>query len=456
MEATGSLPAPLGTLSARYGADAPAVLEQLKRTNECSSPIALVGERLTIDRETGEILDRYGSDQEPTGVVLVPCRNRRASRCPACSHVYRGDAFALTRAGLAGDEAKGVPAALADHPRVFATFTAPSFGPVHRRVVRPGVVLPCRGRPEDPVCSHGRAVACGLRHDEHDPALGQAICPDCFDYAGAVLWNAYMPVLWRRTITYLPRVLASKVGLSGAALQGACRIRFAKVAEFQRRGLVHLHVIFRLDGPDQRVEAPPDWATTELLAEVVARTAAQTSLTIARPDDGKLSICWGAQMHVRAIRPGAEGEGSDAAVSGYVAKYATKAAESAGGLDRRIRSEFEIAHLAASDHARRLVLACWDIGGIREFEHLRLREWAHMLGFRGHFLTKARRYSVTFGELRSARMRYRAELAAIARGDAGQSLGDRCSALVVGQFAFAEMGPAVVSPEEREAVHECA
>lgn len=449
MEALSSLPASLGTLSARYGADALAVLEQLKRTNECSSPIALVGERLTIDRETGEIIDRYGSDQEPTGVVLLPCRNRRASRCPACSHVYRGDAFALTRAGLAGDEAKGVPTALADHPRVFATFTAPSFGPVHRRVVRAGVVLPCRQRRDDPVCSHGRAAACGLRHDEHDPALGQAICPDCFDYTGAVLWNAFMPVLWRRTITNLSRVLASRVGLSAAIPQGSCRIRFAKVAEFQRRGLVHLHVIFRLDGPDQRVEAPPDGATTELLADVVARAAARTWLSITRPDGGRLSIRWGAQMHVRAIRPGDDGEDSDAAVSGYVAKYATKAAESAGGLDRRIRSEFEISHLAVSGHARRLMVACWGIGGIPEFEHLRLREWAHMLGFRGHFLTKARRYSVTFGELRAARMRYRAELALIARGDADDSLRNRRSALVVGGFAFAGAGRAVVSPHEK-------
>src|ERR1035437_801631 len=60
--------------------------------------------------------------------------------------------------------------------------------------------------------------------------------------------------------------------------------------------------------------------------------------------------------------------------------------------------------------------ACWTLAAIPEFEHLRLREWTHMLGFRGHFLTKARRYSVTFGELRAARMRYRAELAAVARG----------------------------------------
>jgi hypothetical protein len=36
-----------------------------------------------------------------------------------------------------------------------------------------------------------------------------------------------------------------------------------------------------------------------------------------------------------------------------------------------------------------------------------LRRWAHMLGFGGHFLTKARHYSVTFSALRQARIIYR-------------------------------------------------
>jgi hypothetical protein len=39
-----------------------------------------------------------------------------------------------------------------------------------------------------------------------------------------------------------------------------------------------------------------------------------------------------------------------------------------------------------------------------ELAELRLAEWAHMLGFRGHFSTKSRRYSTTLGALRTARM----------------------------------------------------
>ena len=37
-----------------------------------------------------------------------------------------------------------------------------------------------------------------------------------------------------------------------------------------------------------------------------------------------------------------------------------------------------------------------------------LARWVHMLGFRGHFVTKSRRYSTTLGELRAARAAYRA------------------------------------------------
>ena len=37
---------------------------------------------------------------------------------------------------------------------------------------------------------------------------------------------------------------------------------------------------------------------------------------------------------------------------------------------------------------------------------LRLRKWAHMLGFGGHFSTKSRRYSTTLGALRRARVAY--------------------------------------------------
>ena len=158
--------------------------------------------------------------------MLVACGNRRESRCPPCSERYRRDAYFLVAAGLAGDEEKGVSTDVASHPLVFATFTAPSFGAVHRRVVDAGGVRRCRiGSSE--ACEHGIAMRCLERHSEGDPRIGQAICPACYDYEAAALWNANLGALWRRTITYLPRELAALSGLSVAALRapGPCRLR---------------------------------------------------------------------------------------------------------------------------------------------------------------------------------------------------------------------------------------
>jgi len=38
---------------------------------------------------------------------------------------------------------------------------------------------------------------------------------------------------------------------------------------------------------------------------------------------------------------------------------------------------------------------------------VRLRLWSHTCGFRGHFLTKSRRWSTTFGALREERLEWR-------------------------------------------------
>ncbi|MBY8853259.1 replication initiation protein, partial [Saccharothrix sp. MB29] len=42
------------------------------------------------------------------------------------------------------------------------------------------------------------------------------------------------------------------------------------------------------------------------------------------------------------------------------------------------------------------------------YAELNLRKWAHMLAFRGHFLTKSKHYSTTFKRIREDRRAYRA------------------------------------------------
>jgi hypothetical protein len=116
---------------------------------------------------------------------------------------------------------------------------------------------------------------------------------------------------------------------------------------------------------------------------------------------------WGEQLDVRNITAGDDqaGELSAEQVAGYIAKYATKATESFGsGLDRRLGAD-DLEHLdRLPAHVAELVRAAWELGGRADLDGLRLRAWAHMLGFGGHWSTKSRRYSTTFTGLRRARV----------------------------------------------------
>lgn len=192
--------------------------EQLRRTGGCSQPIHLTGATKTIDRATGTLLHHYSTDTEPGGRLRIACGNRRASRCPACAWTYAGDTYHLIRAGLTGDPDKGTPTTIRDHPRVFATLTAPSFGPVHNR---PGN-RPCR---------------CGVRHSEDAPELGTPLDPETYDYAGAVLWNNHASDLWRYFTIYLRREIAKRAGLTQKEAREQSKVSFGKVAEYQKRAL---------------------------------------------------------------------------------------------------------------------------------------------------------------------------------------------------------------------------
>ena len=93
-------------------------------------------------------------------------------------------------------------------------------------------------------------------------------------------------------------------------------------------------------------------------------------------------------------------------MAGYVAKYATKGTEALGvTLDHPV-GEVELEGLDVPAHVAELVRACWELGARPGLARLRLRKWAHMLGFGGHFSTKSRRYSTTLGALRRARVAY--------------------------------------------------
>jgi hypothetical protein len=417
-------------------------LGNVAATGYCQNPVRLVGSSTTLIESTGEVLADYSSSNEVDGVTFTRCGNRRAARCQSCSHEYKGDTWHMIMAGAAGGM-KDVPESITSHPMVFLTLTGPSFGAVHSTGTdrRQGS------------CPHGRPLGCRCPHTDDDPRRGDAVCADCYDYEGHVLWQYHAPELWRRFTIRLRRELAASLDLSQRAASKIVRIQFAKVAEFQRRGIVHFHAIIRLDGVDaeQAFPAPPRYATTTRLIEAINRAVASTrfvapslsdedveapllpdeEVVLPLPDEKEgRELRWGKQFDARPIvrRDGLEGSLSDRAVAAYIAKYATKSTEDlqpeGGGREHIKRIKSTVRKLATQA----------DAGG----PYAQLYRWDEMLGFRGHFSTKSRRYSVTLGSLRSARKTWR--MNRLLEETMPEEQIDADDVLVVGSWAYTGMG----------------
>ncbi|RQW99345.1 replication initiator [Micromonospora globispora] len=507
-------------------------LEHVRSAAGCTRPIRLAGQLLTVDPATGRVLDQRHTDGMPDAAIYTACGNRRATVCPSCAQTYQRDAFQLLRAGLVGG--KGVPESVAQHPAVFPTFTAPSFGPVHARVVKRHTCTnrkrcDCRAEPCHPrratdptagLCPHGRPAACWARHEAGDAVLGRPLCLDCYDHDHQVVWNLFSGELWHRTKQAAERYLAKLahrrgvprveiVTASGKTRKVApVRLSPGKVAELQARGAVHFHAIARLDGVDpddpDKVVPPPAGFTVDDLVDAFRHAAAQIAFhTPPHPDqpNGWL-ITWGEQLDIRPITTGLDGDITDGMVAGYLAKYATKSTEATGHTSTRLTAD-SIGDYADpdGDHTARLIDACWRIGRptgtpislserpreprpragfVQRWEcpdcgthtryaacpvcvaqrqaaldtqpasrptanpYARLRRWAHMLGYGGHFLTKGRRYSVTFRLLRDTRVAFRrhegqAHEHATTGGPPVDQLG-KDTTFIVGTLTFAGVG----------------
>jgi len=444
----------------------------------CARPVRLAGHSDQVDLATGEV---RRVSAPPT--VHVRCNNRRASACPSCSALYQRDARRIVVGGLDGGAEKAGVARLAGCPAWFVTLTAPGFGAVHSRRAGKGAdSRVCRQRRG--TCEHGRALCCLERHNADDKRLGEPICPQCFDYGRAVVWNTMVPTLWRATRDRLESAMASAAGLTVAALRRQVRVSFVKVAEMQRRGLVHLHLVIRVDGRDPAGEpaAAPAWAAGELVADCLRAVVASVSVEAPDPAavalldvpgalpvqpsaDARWAVGWGAQIDIRRIRLG--GDTDAVKVGNYLAKYLTKSTSDGGMLDSPVRSLAHLARLRLRDHPRRLVQTCWRLGSDRTFAEtldvaagrapgrtVGLIRWSHGFGFGGHWVAKSRRYSTTFGAARAVRRRWARLLSAALGGrpfgtdeaggyvvldEFGRPDGDPTT-LVVGQWRYAGRG----------------
>ena len=124
-----------------------------------------------------------------------------------------------------------------------------------------------------------------------------------------MIWNNTLGELWRRTTVYLPRHLAAVLGITQKRLRQLARIAYVKVAEYQARGLVHLHVVIRVDRamPDYRRDEirPPDPRfTSGLLEHAVNGAIEAVSAPIAEDLAGELGeqrVRWGQERDVRPV-----------------------------------------------------------------------------------------------------------------------------------------------------------
>jgi hypothetical protein len=409
--------------------------DQVARCGHCSRPVRLRG-RIEHRSAQGRRV-AYSTDAEPDRVLLVRCGNRRAAACPSCSYEYAGDMWQLLYAGAAGGR-KGVPDSIRSHPLVFATLTAPGFGPVHgtRTDRQPGSSARCRPpRSKPQLCPHGRPSWCTTVHGEDDPRLGEPLCRDCYDYAGHVAFNWHAPELWRRFTIAVRRVLARQAGVTATEFGRRCRVSFVKVAEFQRRGVVHFHGLIRLDGPGD-FDPPPIPVDAGRLAEAIRQAAAHVRLTVEMPDGSGLVLRFGEQLDTQTVNGGPIGELTPEHAARYIAKYATKSAEDFGLGDRRITPD-ALPLLGVGEHAARIVRTAWQLGDHDSYAGL--RRWVHMLGFRGHFASKSRRYSTTLGAIRGERRAYRQRQAAEHAREIGHHEHDDTT-LVVARWEFAGLG----------------
>jgi hypothetical protein len=357
------------------------LLDEVTMAGGCSHPIRLKGD--FVNSATGEVNQRN---------LLVSCKDRRVVVCPSCSYLYKADAWIVVSTGLIGG--KGVPESVGTHPRLFVTLTAPSFGAVHTQRTDGS----CHPRPTT-TCAHDQAMTCLANHDVESPIVGSPLCAKCFDYRGAILWNAESSRLWNRTFEQVRRRVAISQGLQLEELHHHARISYLKVVEFQRRGLVHFHAILRADGPGDPYSSPPSFLTPTLLTDVVTDVVSGFAITGTNAE----LLSWGRQFRINDASVLLR---DDLRIAAYLAKYAVKTTDGSIDLAHRFRRRSDIRSLEIASHRKTLALTTWDLALEPEFFTLQLRLHAHTFGYRGQLITKSRYFSTRFQDLRDARATY--------------------------------------------------
>ena len=196
-------------------------------------------------------------------------------------------------------------------------------------------------------------------------------------------------------------------GIGDSELRELARLSYIKVVEFQRRGLVHLHVV----APGRR------GGGTGRAAAALARHAVLRPRPSRRPSPGPAWPCprcagtalrrarWGAQVDVRVLDPVRERRPGRPSPPTWPSTPPRRPTARRGWPIRSAPGPSSSASGSGPTSAPWCARA-WDLGRRQELGALRLRAHAHTLGYRGQFSSKSLRYSTTFGALRAARADY--------------------------------------------------
>jgi hypothetical protein len=225
------------------------------------------------------------------------------------------------------------------------------------------------------------------------------------------LWNWHAPGLWNRFVTELVRGLSAHAGLSESAVRELVRVSYLKVAEFQARGLVHFHAMIRLESPADRALSPASRSAPTSCAPRSARPPV-AAVFRAMPVTARSSSCASESNWT----PGSCAATRTAASSRQSRSRRTWPSTPARAHTTRSPGGHQPEQLRDNGVPEQLVqMAAAAIRLSKRSGLQGIGKWVHMLGFRGHLVTKSRAYSTTLGELRDTRAKWRAAATAARR-----------------------------------------
>ena len=236
-------------IAVRSAAEWREVLAEVDQAGLCAHPIRLRG--LTLDRSSGELVE---------GGLVVAVQGPASRRLPVVLPPLPGRRLAAGGRRASG-AARGSAPSVVGHPQLFVTLTAPSFGPVHRGDVSDDATRRCADLDGVPrLCPHGELAVVHAPPRRATTLRSASRCARSASTTGGRCCGTPTCLgLWDRTSHRLYREVAQAAGLSTTELRSVARLSYMKVVEFQRRGLVHLHVVVRADGgagPSEHAATP--------------------------------------------------------------------------------------------------------------------------------------------------------------------------------------------------------